>query len=85
MLMTKEGLAEIAESLFEQAFNIPRGPRSRAYKDGVRAGIRSRLKVEKVPILYQEGTAESDAYFAGTREGASIGNDWIDELKDEEV
>lgn len=65
-----------AQSVFEQAFKPLRAPRSEAYKQGVLATLRVRIdKQQWVPCPYVEGTAESDAFFAGVEEGCDLSPD----------
>lgn len=57
-------------ALYAAAFDIPRDPRSLAYKRGVLAVFR--LRVEGIRIEggpYRRGTAEADAFHSGTDEG----------------
>lgn len=62
-----------AQQVFDKAFEPGRSPRSDAYKQGVMACLRVRLDgVQHVACPYQEGTAESDAYFAGISEGREL-------------
>jgi len=58
-----------AQSVFDQAFQFPRQPRSDAYKAGVLAALRFRLEGARIICPYANGTAESDAYYAGIDEG----------------
>lgn len=64
----------IANRLFAEAFDRPRGPRSDAYKRGVRDILR--YLTGELPALvrppFVEGTAENDAYIAGVSEGRTI-------------
>ncbi len=67
-----------AEILFEQAFNVPRDPRSDAYKAGVLDALRycaGEIESLKSAMLYEMGTAEADAWFAGVIEGKLIWRD----------
>lgn len=61
-----------AEELFTAAFNQPRDPRSSAYKQGVLAALKFRIDGRRIPKLYDPGTAEDDAYYAGQAEGHAI-------------
>lgn len=65
-------MKEKAEQLYREAFDQPRTARSDAYKVGVKAGIRSKLGVEKAILPYTVGTAEADAWFSGNDEGRRI-------------
>ena len=60
------------QSLFDKAFSRPRDPRSAAYKTGVKAALASRIDHVRVVCPFGVGTAESDAFFAGTEEGHRI-------------
>lgn len=62
-----------AQQVFNDAFSLSRAPRSDAYKQGVLACLRVRLDgAVHVACPYKEGTAESDAYFAGIAEGREL-------------
>ena len=61
-----------ADQLFNAAFAVPRDPRSPAYKAGVRAALQFRIEGRRIPRLYEPGTAEDDAYYAGITEGHAI-------------
>lgn len=63
-----------AQQVFDAAFNRVRSPRSEAYKLGVMACLRVRLDgvVHATKCPYPEGSAESDAYFAGVEEGRAL-------------
>lgn len=61
-----------ADDLFAAAFSVPRDPRSPAYKAGVRAALQFRIEARRIPKLYEPGTAEDDAYYAGIAEGHAI-------------
>lgn len=68
-----------AQSLFDEAFQCYRAPRSMAYKEGVLAILR--LRIDHSPLLmcpYDLGTSEADAYFAGTDEGHAIATKKLD-------
>jgi len=65
-------IGAIATDLFDKAFNVPRDPRSLAYKNGVRAALAYRVEHLSIPRLYEPGTAEDDAYHAGVQEGHAI-------------
>jgi len=65
----------IADQLYDQAFthNTTRDPRSKAYKQGVHDALRAassqgRIKLRDL-LLWELGTPEADAWFAGTDEG----------------
>lgn len=61
-----------AEELFTKAFNVPREPRSDAYKRGVMAALIYRFAGIKAQAPYKEGTAELDAFLSGCDEGHRI-------------
>ena len=62
-----------AQVIFDQAFQKPRSPRSDAYKLGVLECLRARVDgATNVQCPYQDGSAESDAYFAGVKEGCEL-------------
>lgn len=62
-----------AQQVFDKAFKPGRAPRSEAYKQGVMVCLRVRLDgVQHTACPYNEGTAESDAYFAGINEGREL-------------
>lgn len=65
------------QQLFDAAFAPERyrDPRSSAYKNGVMAGLQFRINHVKPVLPYKLGTAEADAWFAGTDEGNRIGGD----------
>ncbi|WP_374351639.1 hypothetical protein [Chitinimonas sp.] len=60
------------EQLMQEAFDRPRDPRSVAYKAGVRRALAFRLDGRLVCDPYPPGSAESDAFHAGTQEGHAI-------------
>lgn len=62
----------IAGALFQQAFGVPRDPRSQQYKNGVRAALAFRIEGRRIPKLYEAGTADDDAFHAGVQEGHAI-------------
>lgn len=63
-----------AKELFDKNFthNTTRTPRSTAYKNGVLATLQHRLEKKPMEIPYKPGTAEFDAYFAGSNEAVNI-------------
>ena len=62
-----------AQRCFEAAFSVPRDPRSDAYKAGVLGCLRFNLDgIRPLKDPYAPGTAESDAWHAGTNEGHAI-------------
>ncbi len=71
-------MSSTAQTLFFDAFYPGRPPRSQAYRNGVLAALRFRLgETDRVRCTYQNGSAEQDAFFAGTEEGHRIGRDHI--------
>lgn len=59
-----------AQEIFATAFAGPRDARSREYKSGVLAALQFRLgEVKKLRCPFDAGTAQADAWFAGTDEG----------------
>ncbi len=62
-----------SRQLFNTAFPPTRDPRSEEYQLGVLAYLSWRLgEQETIPQPYVAGTAQADAYIAGTREGNDI-------------
>lgn len=62
-----------AQAVFDKAFQPWRAPRSEAYKQGVLDCLRVRIDgLQHVKCPYVEGSAESDAYFAGVDEGRAL-------------
>jgi hypothetical protein len=57
-----------AQELFNAAFAGHRSPRSPEYKAGVLAHLRFALKETGIHNPYAEGTAQSDAWYAGVQE-----------------
>jgi hypothetical protein len=76
----------IAKRIFDEAFGKPRDPRSNAYKDGVLRTLQMRLReFDGMSIAqYTLGTAECDAYFAGTDEGHRLASEWLAEESERE-
>lgn len=66
-----------AQELFDMAFSVPRDIRSPEYMKGVLDALQYRigekLKMNKCP--YAEGTAQADAWYAGTYEGHRLGRE----------
>lgn len=58
-----------ALEIFNAAFHPVRDPRSDEYKAGVLAVLRFRIDGQKIPHPYAMGTAQADAFYAGTDEG----------------
>ena len=65
-------MTSLAKLLFDAAFNVPRDLRSDAYKMGCLATLRFRVEGQRMDSPFDEGTAESDAWYAGTAEGHAI-------------
>jgi hypothetical protein len=68
-----------AKQIFNEAFSKPRDPRSDAYKDGVLRTLQMRLReLDGLSTKqYVLGTAECDAYFAGTDEGHRLASEYL--------
>ncbi len=65
-----------AADLFAAIFHPHREPRSEAYRAGCLAALRYRLgEVEHIECPYPAGTAEADAFHAGTAEGHTRGRE----------
>jgi hypothetical protein len=62
----------LIEQLMKAAFDRPRDPRSDAYKLGVRELLANRVLGAPFRCPYKPGTAESDAFYSGSDEGAMI-------------
>ena len=58
-----------AQQLFDDAFSNPRDPRSKEYKAGVMAALKSRTDGIHYVNPYKLGTAEADAFWSGADEG----------------
>lgn len=61
-----------AYSIYEKAFSVPRDPRSAEYRHGVLNVLKFRLgEANEIAgkRLFEPGTAQFDAYFAGCNEG----------------
>jgi hypothetical protein len=72
-LATIPANAEVIDALMRETFNAGRAPRSAPYKHGVRFVLEFKLDgVAFRDLPYPEGTAESDAFFAGQTEGWEI-------------
>ena len=70
--MTIMPTTTLADRLFAEAFDPwrCRTPRSDAYKAGVLAVLRAKESGVRITgVLYADGTAEADAYYAGCAEG----------------
>ena len=67
--------SNLAQQLFDEAFNTNRDPRSDAYKRGVLDALKFRsgeITNMKQTMPYELGTAECDAWSSGTDEGYGI-------------
>jgi len=62
----------LVETLMRKAFDRPRTPRSKPYKEGAQWALDFRIRGLRPPCPYPVGTAEADAYFAGRDEGNGI-------------
>lgn len=71
--------AQVAELLCS-AFDCGRTARSAAYKEGVAAQLRLMLQRERLLCPHAPGSAEFDAFFAGTSEGAAIAQVYLESL-----
>lgn len=67
----------IVTYLFAQAFATSRDLRSEAYKDGVLAALSKHVLGADVRCQFAQGSAEFDAFFAGTTEGHAIGRQYL--------
>lgn len=68
----------ISEILYHHAFAGYRTPCSQEYRAGVLAALKFRLgEAEDMPLPYTVGTAQADAWFAGTNEGHRIARDHL--------
>ncbi|USF88763.1 hypothetical protein [Candidatus Endoriftia persephone] len=69
---------DLPQQLYNEAFGpgVYRTPRSRAYEEGVMSALVYRFNGERMSRPYEVGTAEADAWFAGTREGHRRWRDW---------
>lgn len=76
-----------AYEIFHNAFAMPRDPRSDAYKAGVLRTLKKRLgelgAASGDPLMgYRLGTAECDAYLAGTDEGHRRAREYLEKTSD---
>lgn len=61
------------QQIFDDAFSRPRDPRSDEYKRGVFNALNYRLGVvQGLNCPYPVGSAQADAWFAGTSEGYAL-------------
>jgi hypothetical protein len=58
-----------ANEMFREAFDQPRDKRSPEYEPGVLAALKFGLERAEISTPFPEGTAASDAYYAGFDEG----------------
>lgn len=58
--------------LIAAAFDVPRDPRSAAYRDGARSLLLFKLVDKALKNPFEAGTAHADAWWAGKDEGMSI-------------
>ena len=71
-----------ARELFDAAFETYRDLRSAAYREGALAALRYRLgEAEHLRQPHQLGTAEADAWFAGSDEGNCIARQYLSAQK----
>jgi hypothetical protein len=70
---------DLAEKLWENAFinNKARDPRSYEYQDGARAVLDLKIHDKPLKCPYTIGTAQADAWYAGTNEGHNIWRDFL--------
>jgi hypothetical protein len=73
---------QLVENLMLAAFNRVRDPRSEAYKLGARELLKHRAIGVKFRCPYTLGTAEADAFFAGSDEGRMIWSQHLDAKAD---
>lgn len=66
------------DELMLSAFFAGRPARSSAYKLGVIAKLRLVLQRERLVCPYAQGSTEFDAFFAGTDEGTSIAQGYLE-------
>lgn len=69
----------VAQKIFDEAFSKPRDLRSDAYRDGVLRTLQFRLReIHSISSKqYTLGTAECDAFFAGTDEGHRLATEYL--------
>jgi hypothetical protein len=60
------------DELMAEAFAPGCDPRSNEYKRGVRAMLERKINGKTIPLPYDPGTAQADAYMAGWDEGRRI-------------
>jgi len=69
MSTRREPVMSAVEKLMLEAFGRPRDPRSAEYKAGCRALLERKIDGAPLKCPHPLGTAQSDAWFAGTDEG----------------
>lgn len=67
--------------IYDEAFDVPRDPRSHEYKQGVIAALSFRITGQKIPRPYALETAQADAFYAGIDEGHHLWRKACDEEK----
>lgn len=74
----------IVDTLFSDAFDRPRNPRSTEYKAGFRVGAAYVLQAltTELEAPYPFGTAQADAWFAGAQEGGDSARWWLKDHPD---
>ena len=70
--MSRHAALALVETMMRAAFDHPRDPRSDAYKLGVRELLNCRTQGIRLVCPYKMGTAEADAFYAGSDEGRAI-------------
>lgn len=60
------------DELMREEFDTPRDPRSKEYKEGVRAMLDWRVNGIRVKSPYSMGTVHADAFCSGCEEGHRI-------------
>lgn len=62
----------LTNKLIAAAFDVPRDPRSAAYRDGARSLLLFKLVDRPLKNPFEVGTAHADAWWAGRAEGMHI-------------
>jgi len=70
--MSTLAAAKLVDDLMRTAFDLPRTPRSEAYKLGANWLLNFRILGLRPPCPFEPSTAEADAFFAGRDEGNAI-------------
>ena len=60
------------DKLMQQTFGRARDPRSDEYKAGCRALLECKAFKKQIKCPYPMGTAQADAFYAGTDEGHGV-------------